>query len=56
MFKFRSVLLSLLTMVLVAGCASPGSTGAFVQAADLVLHNGKVLTADANFRVAEAIA
>ena len=27
MFKFRSVLLSLLTMVLVAGCASLGSTG-----------------------------
>ena len=27
MFKFRSVLLSLLTPVLVAGCASPGSTG-----------------------------
>jgi len=27
MFKFRSVLLSLLTIVLVAGCASLGSTG-----------------------------
>ena len=27
MFKFRSLLLSLLTMVLVAGCASLGSTG-----------------------------
>ena len=27
MFKFRSVLLSLLTMVLVVGFASPGSTG-----------------------------
>src|SRR6266540_2843536 len=27
-----------------------------VLAADLILHNGKVLTADANFRVAEAIA
>ena len=56
MFKFRSVSLCLLTTVLVAGCASPGSTGAFIQAADLVLHNGKVLTADANLKVAQAIA
>lgn len=48
MNAFKSVLVSI--------TLAAGSLAVPAAWADLILHNGKVLTADANFRVAEAIA
>ena len=39
-----------------AAIAASISLGSAQQAADTIFHNGKVLTVDANFSVAEAVA
>ena len=39
-----------------AALAATISLGSAQQAADTILHNGKVLTVDANFSIAEAVA
>jgi predicted amidohydrolase YtcJ len=53
----KAILYTLASLVIVAGqSAAQGVPPELIHYADLVLYNGKVLTADKNFTVAEAVA